>query len=127
MADINNDGHLDVILGSYAYGQSVVVFAGNGDGSLQPAQPSGYRPVVDIQLTDVNGDGRLDVAAITNRDNGSDVLVFSGDGTGNFTLRDTYAECSEPFQILATDVNGDGKPDLIVGNAALEVLINTTQ
>ena len=36
--------------------------------------------------------------------------------TPSFATQQTFAAGSDPFSVTAADVNGDGKPDLIVTN-----------
>ena len=41
-----------------------------------------------------------------------------GAATPSFAAQQTFATGNEPDSVTAADVNGDGKPDLIVANAA---------
>ena len=52
-----------------------------------------------------------------------------GAATPSFAAQQTFATGSDPISVTAADVNGDGKPDLIVANAndnTVSVLLNTT-
>lgn len=80
-ADFNRDGKLDLAVGG---GTSLRIRLGDGAGGFRsPAR--GALPVVgeigDIAATDLNGDRRLDLAAVTTRKR---ALVFTGDGRGGF-------------------------------------------
>ena len=59
---------------------------------------------------DVNGDGRVDIAA-ANADS-SNVSVLLGDGAGGFAARTNFASASRPFALALADLNGDGALDL---------------
>jgi hypothetical protein len=81
---------------------------------------SGYSNV-SVAIADVNGDGKPDLL-VANRfacatcTNGS-VAVLLGNGDGTFQSAVTYGSGgSETESIVVTDVNGDGKPDVLVGN-----------
>jgi len=121
--DLNGDGRADVAV-SQLFGP-VEVLLSNGNGTLQAARTfsAGLRPDA-ITIADVNGDGKPDLI-VGNYGNynyaspgtpGS-VSVLLGNGNGTFQAQKTAAVGFEyPTSVLVADVNGDGKPDLIVGS-----------
>ena len=42
--------------------------------------------------------------------------VLLGNGNGTFQAQQTFATGSNPTSVAVADVNGDGKPDLVVAN-----------
>jgi hypothetical protein len=109
VGDLNNDKKLDFIWGG-------VVFLGNGDGTFKQLPltlPSGTGVAA---LADLNGDGILDVVS-----NGSAVYAGNGDGTFQTTPFYTvpFPANTYPSSISVGDVNGDGNPDLLVGEQAV--------
>jgi flagellin-like hook-associated protein FlgL len=116
VGDLNGDGNLDVIAGTSSGGSGEVdVFLGNGDGTFHarttlPLSVSGTQYPT---IADLNGDGKLDIAAGGDNNSGR-VEVWLGNGDGTFKAKTTYTEGNQPEQIVALDVNGDGKPDLLV-------------
>jgi len=129
--DFNSDGKLDLAMG--VYGSGLSVFLGNGDGTFGAARncETELGPV-SLAIRDFNGDGRQDLAIANFGDSdwpGSTVSVLLGNGDGTFQTALMLEGLSFPASIAVADFNGDGKPDLAVGNAgvnAVSVLINTS-
>jgi hypothetical protein len=61
---------------------------------------------------DFNGDGKSDLASI----DGSTFEILIGEGDGTFAPPVSYAVGVNPVFVLQTDMNGDGKKDVIVVN-----------
>jgi hypothetical protein len=78
----------------------------------------GHNPY-SVAIADLNGDHNLDMV-IANQGNYTEgsVSVLMGNGDGTFqpaTLYDSGAELA--YSVVIADVNGDGKPDLVVGES----------
>jgi hypothetical protein len=69
---------------------------------------------------DFDGDGQLDLAILM-EDRG-EVWVYRGQGNGAFTLTATVPAGNAPTGLSIDDVNGDGSPDLMVGNGFGDIL-----
>jgi uncharacterized protein (TIGR03437 family) len=118
--DFNGDGKHDVaVVYSGPYDNSapggISLLLGNGDGTLQPAvkYPAGLGTVA-ATAWDLNGDGKDDLAVLNYQD--GTVTIMFGSASGKLTTGKTYSlgESSFPGAIAVADVNGDGKPDLVI-------------
>lgn len=109
-ADFNNDGNLDLAIGT----QVASVFLGNGDGT--------FRPQIDTQVAgllgtltagDFNGDGIPDLIGGFY----GYLAVLLGNGDGTFQAGNIYA-WPEAFA-TAVDLNHDGKLDLVASGPGI--------
>jgi hypothetical protein len=125
-ADVNGDGKPDVIAApgcpvGCPSNNLVSVLLGNGDGTFQTpkAVNIGANFVLGIAIADVNHDGKLDILLAENHcdDCGGIVAVLLGRGDGTFDAPVTYSSGgAAAFGVAVGDLNGDHKPDLVVGN-----------
>jgi hypothetical protein len=128
VADVDGDGHLDLVvtnqcLAACPGSADVSVLLGNGDGSFQAAVPYNLTlgQLTSVAAADVNGDGHPDLLVAGGGVNGA-VGVLLGNGDGTFQLPNYYYGTGgnqAPGQIVMHDVNGDGRPDLIVINGGV--------
>ena len=126
-ADVNGDGNMDLICVN-AGNNTLSVLTNNGSGSFVLASSPGVgnNPAC-VAAADVNGNGKTDlICANFGHGGGNTLSVLTNAGSGNFVLAATLS-VGAAWSVVAADVNGDGKVDLICansGNKTLSVLTN---
>jgi len=128
VTDLNRDGNLDLVLAGAISendtGLFISSYLGDGAGNFTVQQ------VIDlgegairgeISLADFNEDGNLDVTYPlssdgTRGDFSTDLLIYLGDGAGNFTKGQTVTVGKEPASTWTADFNKDGHTDIACSN-----------
>jgi hypothetical protein len=121
-ADLDHDGHLDLVGLRYGYGYTeaheygpVVVTLNRGDGFYDApvVYASGYLtwPLVDLVTADFSGDGYVDVAVADSADR---IFVLLNQGNGTFAPYVPYEVGPRPTSLTSADFDGDGDVDLAV-------------
>lgn len=128
LADFDQDGDLDVFVGSYTYGVGSPLselWANDGSGLFTHsagAIPPRNEGASAVDVGDVNGDGNLDVFAA----GFSQYTLFLGDGAGSFT--DGTLQLPAPPAIgdrqtnalVLADLDGDGDLDAYTANGEFD-------
>ena len=113
VGDINKDGRLDLISGSYT-DDKVAWYENLGGGTFGEQQvittdTNGPR---EVKTADVDNDGNLDVVVVSRLDD--TISWFPGLGDGTFSLQELVpSNVDEPEAIDIADLDGDGDVDIL--------------
>lgn len=131
IGDLNGDGHPDLVVAAFCQDLqegcndgSIAVLLGNGDGTFQTPifYDSGAVDALSVAIEDMDNDGHPDLVVTSDSLNTSlngpgivAVLLGRGDGTFQEPV-DFLSGGANPRAVLAADINGDARPDVIAAN-----------
>ena len=120
VADVNLDGHLDVLLGAGPSG--LHIFLGDGTGGFKDhaiASETGQFPAV----ADINRDGKPDIVI-----GDQPITLYLGDGMGSFANTANYSAAATTYLAGTADFNLDKAPDVaaaVYGGSKFSVWLNS--
>lgn len=133
--DIDNDGFADIIL---AKPDSTIVIYKNlsENGNIKLSDKTvitiSGAVIVDVKLADMNADNKIDLVVSYYKNGGCLVAVFKNISEGNTITATSFAApvsfllANNSRDLSISDVDGDGKPDIIVNDGNVSVLLNNS-
>ena len=126
IADLDQDGDLDILIANEHRPNIFLVNDGNGRFTNESATriPQVDHDSEDIGIADFDLDGDLDIVIVSEDDQTNELYLNNGDGT--------FADAGERIpvtgtsnSVVVTDINLDGAADILIGNNGQNhVLIN---
>ena len=122
LGDIDGDGRIDLLVTLSAPGGRLLVLRGQAGGGFTVAQELGSALApYGLTLGDIDGDGRLDV--VVNHAYERLVGVYLQSANGSLETERLFETGTAQFvdgrSMAVADVNGDGRPDLLVAGDVL--------
>jgi hypothetical protein len=114
VGDLNGDGWPDLVMANWST-DNVGVLLGSGRGVFGQYRTYSTGPKsqpLGLALGDLNGDGPLDIAAVSSTT--STVAVVPGQAGATFGPPVVYPAAAPPGSIALADVNGDGRLDQVL-------------
>jgi hypothetical protein len=131
LADVDGDGKLDIIV-SYIYSdsKSFSVFRNSskaGTISFETRLDIGSANA-DLDIADLNGDGKPDVAIIGGSFNNDQVYIYqntSVPGKISFTAAAAFAstDISDASTVTLSDIDGDHRPDMVIASSSSAIRV----
>ncbi len=124
VGDLNGDNWPDFIIGT-SVGNLQIWTSNGGTGTFTPGQVTNIIPIAGGPSTgpgvivDVNGDGKADFVTVSAQAGATDIFFGNGDGTlqaPSGLLPNNAVLPGLPVAAAVADVNGDGRPDLLISN-----------
>ncbi len=110
--DTNGDGGPEIITANDG-SSDVSVLAANLNYMNGMVYPTPVGPTA-LAVADFNGNRIADIAVVCNNGSAQDLAILSGTGGGGFMAPIPYTVGRNPTAVVARDLDGDGKPDIIV-------------
>ncbi|MES2829433.1 MAG: VCBS repeat-containing protein [Bacteroidota bacterium] len=116
LIDVNNDKHLDAVLAMENAPNRLYMNDGKGVFSWKKGVfADKSHDTEHVRVGDFDKDGKLDLVFVAEDDQNHEFYLGNGDGTYR-DVSDRLPGKSEANGLDIGDVNGDGLPDIIVGN-----------
>ena len=122
-ADIDGDGDVDVLSASFVDDKIAWYENQDGEGTFgnQRVIADNLNEAWDIEAADFDGDGDIDVAAVSYED--KIVWYENQDGLGDFSDEMIISETFTAYALTTGDIDGDGDLDILAGSPGFGIVV----
>ena len=117
--DIDGDGDIDLAAAQFGYDDGETCWIENlGNWTFKNHSLQNISGPINVELIDIDFDNDLDIISLITQE-WEKIYCFENDGKGNFKPKQLWGASNEDFGssgISISDINKDGKPDILYTN-----------
>jgi hypothetical protein len=119
VGDIDGDGDMDLAAAQFGYDDGETCWIENlGNWTFKNHPLQNLSGPINVELIDIDFDNDLDIVSLVTQE-WEKIYCYENDGKGNFKSKQLWGASNEDFGssgISISDVNKDGKPDILYTN-----------
>ena len=120
VADMNADGHRDIVVPSFGAGGSITIHRGDGGGSWTASAPldtdPSNEPVAAVAVGHLDANSQADLVGVTFSEPTGRIARFLGDGAGGAGTRQMTSGGARLQDVALVDVDGDRDRDVVTAS-----------